>query len=113
MSWTVVGAIGHLGLDVPEPAVLASHYRSDDASILSHRMAALSAEATGNVTKYALPRLVALPSPQILQRILPEIELAREVFDISCRAKMRKRTNVWLWTDIEHRSILESCRTER
>lgn len=113
MSWTVVGAIGHLGLDVPEPAVLASHYRSDDASILSHRMAALSAEATGNVTKYAPPRLVALPSPQILQRILPEIDLAREVFDISCRAKMRKRTNVWLWTDIEHRSILESCRTER
>lgn len=101
MSWTVVGAIGHLGVDAPEPAVPASHFRSEDASILSHRMAALSAEATENVTKYAPQRLVALPSPRILQRILPEIELSRKVFDISCRGKMRQKTKVWLWTDIE------------
>lgn len=72
----MVGAIGHLGVDAHEPAVPASHSRSGDASILSRRMAALSAEATGNVTKYAPPRLVAPHSLQILQRILPEIESA-------------------------------------
>lgn len=53
-------------------------------------------------------------SLQILQRILPEIELASgkcSIFRVV--RKWEVRTNVWLWTGIEHRSILESCRLER
>lgn len=86
----MVGAIGHLGVDAHEPVVPASHSRSGDASILSRRMAALSAEATENVTKYALPRLVAPPTLcKSCKESCQKLNQPMEVFDISCRAKMR------------------------